>query len=639
MKRRQQKKKAVRAQPEATNKTRQIALCIFLIVATLTVYWQVLDHEFINYDDNEYITKNWNVQAGLTPESIAWAFTTGHFSNWHPITWLSHILDYQLYGLQPQGHLLTNLSLHIANALLLFLVLMRMTGAFWQCSFVATMFALHPFNAESVAWVAERKNVLSTFFWLLTMWFYLNYVEKPGVRKLGWVALFLALGLMSKPMLVTLPFVLLLMDYWPLKRLRFERGNFNSENPEENPDKNFNLLQLVREKISLFLLVAASSTATFIVQKSGGALQAMEVNTLPTRLTNAMVSYLVYLEKAAWPIELAVFYPHPGNTLASWKGAIAGAILVCITIFAVKKIQRAPYFAVGWFWYLGTLAPVIQIVQTGQHAMADRYAYIPLIGIFIILAWGLPELLADWRYRSKALSVSAGLLIPVLMLMTWVQVSHWKDSITVFRHAIGVAGHKYPDIALTHNNLGIALEERGNISEAIAQYQIAIKVKSDFAPPHNNLGNLLFATKKTDEAIIYFNSALKLRPDYAMAHNNLGIALEEKGEIKEALAHYREAVRIDPGLILAHYNLGIILKEKGALEEAVFHYREAIKLKPDFALAYVNLGNVLLTMRETEEAITQYRLAIKTNPNLALAQNNLKIALRQSEERGKPPSP
>jgi protein O-mannosyl-transferase len=621
MKHRQQKKKAPHPSTGEANKTRKIAICLFLIVATLAVYWQILEHEFVNYDDNEYITKNWNVKKGLSLESIKWAFTTGHFSNWHPVTWLSHMLDFQLYGLHPKGHLMTSLLLHVANTLLLFVILLRMTGAFWQSSFVAALFALHPFNVESVAWVAERKNVLSTFFWLLTMRAYLHYVEKPGAKEYGWVALFLTLGLMSKPMLVTLPFALLLMDYWPLKRLSFEQLNF--------ADNKVDLLRLVREKIPLFLIVVASSITTFIVQKSGGALQAMETNSLLTRLTNAMVSYIVYLEKTAWPKELAVFYPHPGNDLALWKGVVAGIALVCITIIAVKKIQRAPYFAVGWFWYLGTLTPVIQIVQTGQHAMADRYAYIPLIGIFIITAWGLSDLLTRWNHKDKAPVIFAGLLIP-LVATTWVQVGHWKNSITLFKHAINVTDSKYSDVALTHNNLGIVLEEKGQISEAMIHYRTAMKIKPDFALPHNNLGNVLFATKNTAEAIDYFNSALKLRPDYAMAHNNLGIALEQKGELEKAIAHYREAVKLNPDLVLAHYNLGIVLKEKGELEEAVSHYRKALKYKPDFALAHINLGNVLLGLQETQEAIIHYRLAIKINPALTLAHNNLKIALQRS---------
>ena len=538
------------------------------------------------------------------------------------------MLDFQLYGSHPKGHLLINLLIHIANALLLFLVLFRMTGALWQSGFVAAMFALHPFNVESVAWVAERKNVLSTFFWLLTMWAYIHYVEKPGLKRYGLIALFFTLGLMSKPMLVTLPFVLLMLDFWPLGRWRFLPES--EKNKASNGGEKFS--KLIREKIPFFIIVVGSSIITFIVQKSGGALKAMEDNSLSARIANAMVSYVTYLGKTFWPSGLSVFYPHPGDTLPAWQAFICAALLLGISFFAVQKMRKAPYLAFGWFWFLGTLVPVIQIVQTGAHAMADRYAYVPTIGLFIIIAWGLPDLLARWNHREKAPVIFAGLLIP-LMVATGNQVDHWKDSITLFKHAISVTDNKYPDIALTHNNLGIAQEEKGRISEAITHYRTAMKIKPDFALPHNNLGNVLFATKKTEEAITYYKSALKLNPDYAMAHSNLGIALEEKGEFEEAIAHYREAVRLEPNLVLAHYNLGIVLKEKGELEEAISHYRAAIKFKPDFVLAHINLGNVLLAIQKTDEAITHYRFAIKINPNHTLAHNNLKIALRQSETK------
>jgi protein O-mannosyl-transferase len=614
-----QKKKPLHPPIDETSKTRQIAIGIFLVIATLAVYWQVLDHEFVNYDDNEYLTKNWHVQSGLNGESVIWAFTTSHFKNWHPITWLSHIIDFQLFGLDPTGHHLVNLLFHLANSLLLFTVLFRLTGAIWQSGFVAALFALHPINVESVAWLAERKNVLSTFFWLLTMWAYIRYTENPSAKRYGWVALFLTLGLMSKPMLVTLPFVLLMMDYW--RQLQFEQE-----------DKRLDILSLIREKIPLFLIVVGSSIITFIAQKSGATLKSETILSLQARIVNALVSYWEYLEKTVWPTRLAVFYPHPGNALGLWKAILCSMALLGITAVAIRLIKKAPYFAFGWFWYLGTLVPVIGIVQAFKwmHGMADRYMYIPMIGIFIIVAWGLADLLARWNHQEKTPALFAGLLIP-FMVITWTQVGHWKNSITLFKHAISVTDTKYPDQALMHNNLGIVLEERGRISEAMTHYRTAMKIKPDFALPHNNLGNVLFATQNNEEAITYYNSALKLRPDYAMAHNNLGIALEKKGELEEAIAHYRKAVRLEPNLVLAHYNLGIVLKEKGELEEAIFHYQEALKYKPNFALAHINLGNVLLGMQEFDKAIIQYRLAIKIDPNLALAHNNLKIALLRSE--------
>jgi len=409
---------------DEANKTLKVVICIFLMVATFCIYSQIQDHEFINFDDDVYITNNLNVQAGLTSESFKWAFTTSHPPYWHPMTWLSHMLDYQLYGLHPKGHYLTNLFLHISSVLILFIVLLRMTGALWQSGFVAAMFALHPLNVESVAWIAERKNVLSTLFWLMTMWAYIHYAEKPTVKRYGLVFLFFTLGMMSKPMLVTLPFVLLLLDYWPLRRLKFEQERGGNEISEKNTARRSEVFRLVREKIPLFLLATGAGIVTFIVNKSGGAFQSMETISLSARLTNAMVSYLEYLGKMIWPRGLSILYPHPGNTLAVWQGILCGMALVGITIISIRLIRKVPYFAVGWFWYLGTLVPVIGIVQVGGHSMADRYAYIPLIGIFIIVAWGVPELISKWRYKEKVLSISVGILIFTLLITTWRQVSH-----------------------------------------------------------------------------------------------------------------------------------------------------------------------------------------------------------------------
>ena len=571
----------------------KISICILLVVTTLAVYWPTQDHEFINYDDKEYITENWNVKSKLTQDSITWAFTTSHAANWHPITWLSHMVDYQFYGSNPKGHHLTNLFFHTANALLLFFILFRMTGTLWQSGFVAALFALHPFNVESVAWVAERKSVLSTFFWFLTMWAYIHYSKKPGVKRYGLVALFFALGLMSKPMLITLPFVLLMMDYWPLRRLKL--GN-NNETTEQT-DSQTSLPCLIKEKIPLFLLTAVSCTMTLIVQKLGGALQGMEVFSQSARLTNAMVSYVVYLKKTVWPEGLAVLYPHPGNALAVWKGVLCAMALVGITAVAIKFIRKAPYFAFGWFWYLGTLAPVIGVVQVGAQAMADRYAYVSLIGIFIMVAWGVPELLAKWRHRNKVLVALAGIYIPALMVMTWSQVSHWKNSITIFKHAISVTDKVYPNFALAHANLGSALS----------------------------------AERKTEDAIFHFTKAIKLEPNFTLAHNNLGNALSDAGKTEEAISHYKLAIKLKPGYAAAHNNLGIALSNSRKIDEAISHYKMAIKFKPNFAQSHYNLGLDLLTAVKVQEAISHFKIAINLKPDFALARNNLKIALNISE--------
>jgi len=538
----------------------KVLICIFLVLATATIYSQVQDHEFLNFDDNKYITDNWNVQAGFTRESIHWAFTKSHYGEWQPITWLSYILDYQLYGLNPKGYLLTSLFFHIANSLILFMVLLRMTGALWQCSFVAALFAFHPLNVESVAWAAERKNVLSTLFWLLTMWAYIRYAEKPNIKRYGSMILFFILGLMSKPMLITLPFVLLLMDYWPLRRFKLGQEKGNGDIPEKYTDKGPDILRLVREKIPLFLLATGAGIVTFIVQKSGGVLQSMESISLSARLTNAMVSYLEYLEKTVWPKGLAIFYSHPGNALAAWKGILCGLALVGITAIVIKFIRKAPYFAVGWFWYLGTLVPVIGIVQAGVQAMADRYAYVPFIGIFIIVAWGVPELMAKWRHRNKVLIVLAGIWIPTLMVMTWTQVGHWKNSITIFKHTIRVTDKTYPTFALAHYNLGEALVTEGKNEEAISHYKMAIELNPDLAAAHYNLGNALFAEGKNEEAISHYKTAIKIKPDFAEAYSNIGAVLFNAKMTEEAIDYFKEAIRIRPDYAAAQKNLETALR-------------------------------------------------------------------------------
>jgi len=513
------------------NDTRaKVLICIFLIVATFCIYSQVQDHEFLNYDDNKYVTDNLNVQAGFTRESINWALTTSYFSEWQPITWLSYILDYQLYGLNPKGYHQTSLFFHIANSLILFMVLLRMTGALWQCSFVAALFAFHPLNVESVAWAAERKNVLSTLFWLLTMWAYIRYAEKPNIKRYGSMILFFILGLMSKPMLVTLPFALLLLDYWPLRRLKFEQERGGNETSEKNTARRSEVFRLVLEKIPLFLLSVVFSIINFIAATK--SLQAFSVP-LKERIIHSLITYLAYLQKMFWPSKLSSFYPYPENDLSVTQGIFCGMALVGITIISIRLIRKAPYFAVGWFWYLGTLVPVIGIfVQPGGQAMADRYAYVPLIGIFIIVAWGVPELISKWRYKEKVLSVSAGIIIPILLITTWWQVSHWKNSITIFKHAIRVTDKKYPNTARIHNNLGVAL----------------------------------FAKQKNEEAISHYKMAIKLKPDYAQAHYNLGFALFQKGEIKEAIDHYRETLKLKPDLVVAQKNLETALLRSEELE-------------------------------------------------------------------------
>jgi protein O-mannosyl-transferase len=642
----------------------KILICLFITISTFAVYSQIQDHNFINFDDPVYVTENLKLKDGLTLKSVIWAFTTSRDGNWFPITWISHLLDYQLFGLNSGGHHLTNLLLHIANALILFFVFVRITGTLWQSGFVAALFALHPFNVESVAWVAERKNVLSTFFWMLTLWTYTYYVCKPEVKRYLLVALCFVLGLMSKPMLVTLPFVLLLLDYWPLKRLRIVNKN-NTVSVENE----VSFYRLIFEKLPLLIFSVGSCFATYIVQKSAGAVYSSDLLPLQTRIVNALVSYIKYLEMMVWPKKLAILYLHSVPTLPLWKGLVCVVILACISIAVIQRAQRKPYLAVGWFWYLGTLVPVIGVVQVGVQAMADRYAYVPLIGIFIMVAWGIPDLLAKWRKKEKVLIVLAGLYISILMAVTWNQVSHWKNSITVFEHAIRVSDSQHPDFSRVHILLGNALKDKGLIEEAISLYKKAIKLNPNHSGAYNNLGGALLDKGFTEEAISHFKMSIKLNPDdfqahyilgtimlpfnkeeaifhiktaiklnpyFARSHDKLGVVLFLEGKIGEAVPHFLQAVKLKPDFALAYDHLGSVFFALGKYDEANLHYRLAIQLKPDLSPAHNNLGNSLYRQRKIEEAIPHFRRAIKLNPDNAQANKNLQKALHTLDELEKP---
>lgn len=629
-------------------------VCMFLVVATLAVYWKVQNHDFVNYDDHLYVIDNRHVQAGFTREGIIWAFTTIHASNWHPLTWLSHMLDCQIYGLNAGGHHLTNLLFHIVNTLLLFIVLKRMTGALWRSGLVAALFALHPLHVESVAWVAERKDVLSTFFWMLTMWAYVRYVERPGLNTYFFLLLFFILGLMSKPMLVTLPFVLLLMDYFPLGRLQL--GQYSKKiylGIQESP-----VIRLLWEKAPLFALAAASCVVTLHAQQSGGALASLDKFPLNIRIANALVSYVSYMGKTIWPRRLAVLYPH-ADMLPVWQAALAGLLLVCISILVIRAARRFPYLAVGWLWYLGTLVPVIGVVQVGAQSMADRYTYIPLIGLFIIIAWGVADLAARWRFRELVLAMSVGLVLLAFGIFTWLQVRHWHNSVALFKHTLNVTANNYvahnnlglvlarggslkeaishyyqaleinPNYAYTHNNLGIALAEQGRADAAISHYSVALRIKPDYAEVHNNLGVELALQGSLKEAIDHFSEALRLKPDCAKAHNNLGFALAERGRLDEAISHYSKALHINPDYSEAHNNLGFALAEQGRLEEAIGHYSEAVRIKPDDAEAHYNIGALFGKMGYYHEELHAYKQAIRLKPNYAKAYCNLGAAYAQ----------
>jgi tetratricopeptide (TPR) repeat protein len=640
---------------------------LFLILATLTVFWQVGSHEFVNFDDNVYVTENLYVQSGLTLRGLIWAFKTMHAGHWHPLTWLSHMLDCQLYGLNAGGHHLTNLVFHIASTLLLFLVLRQMTGALYRSCFVAALFALHPLRVESVAWVTERKDVLSVFFWMLTMWAYIRYVEQPKLQRYLLALLSFTLGLMSKPTVVTLPFVLLLLDYWPLGRFQLTPSSMNPKSPISksiNPSaRRMRILYLVREKIPFFGLCAASIVLTIFAAGRGEAIGTWEDYRLDMRVANALVSYVSYIGKMIWPSHLSIFYPYQ-EMLPLWKVVGSGLLLIGVSVLVIRFVRKLPYLAVGWFWYLGTLVPVIGLVQVGMQAMADRFTYVPLIGLFITITWSVTDILAGWHYRRIVLSITAGLLLLIFMILAKVQVRHWQNSITLFQHSLNVTADNHlshtnlgvalalqgktqeaidhfrqalrikPDFLGAHYSLGAALEREGRDQEAMEQYVGVLRIKPDRPEAHHSLGDLFFRQGKTQEAIQHLKEALRIKPDYPNAHNNLGTVLRREGRTQEAIRHFNEALRIEPYYPEAHNNLAGALEDLGKNQEAMEHYVEALRIKPDNAVVHNNLGILLFRQGQIREAIAHFNEALRNKPDYVSAYNNLGNALgRQGKIR------
>lgn len=570
----------------------EIIVCLFLIVTTLTVYWQVINYDFINYDDNDYITENLHVRAGWTVEGVVWAFTTNFHRHWHPLTWLSHMTDCQLFGLNPGWHHLSSLSLHLANTILLFFVFKLMTGALLQSAFVAAFFALHPLHVEPVAWIAARKELLCTFFWMLAMLAYVRYSKSPGVSRYMPVLLAFILSLMAKSMAVTLPFVLFLMDYWPLRRSQPGRPKeYRSVENRKFLNPIYQRLlefSLIWEKVLLFFFIGAASVIALsaMQQRTVSSLHILKL--LRTEHLIANVSYISYIVKTFWPINLAVPYPHH-PAASAWQDGGYGLLIICISLFVFWKRQQYPYLPVGWLWYLITLMPVIGIVGYGPTNMYDRYTYIPLIGLFTIIAWGAPDLLKAWRYKRIALAISTGILLSCFMTLTWFQVRNWKDSVTLFKHSLDVTANNYK----AHHNLGFALARQGKTEIAIEHYSKAISIKPNYAKAHHNLGVVLAEQGRLEEAINSYYKALSFGPRMAMSHYNLGLILAQQGKLEEAVEHYYKAINIKPDYAKAHYNLGFFLTKQGKLEEAIKHYSKAISINPDYENARRNLEHVL----------------------------------------------
>ncbi|HVO85319.1 MAG TPA: tetratricopeptide repeat protein [Syntrophobacteria bacterium] len=607
---------------------REFFIGVILFALTATVFWQVGSHDFIAFDDPEYVIDNPMVRAGLTLQGLKWAFSTFAAANWHPLTWLSHMLDCELFGLNPGRHHLASLFFHLLNTLLLFLVLVKMTTALWRSAVVAALFAIHPLHVESVAWIAERKDVLSTSFWMLTLWAYSRYAEKPG-RTSYLVALILyALGLMAKPMLVTLPFVLILLDYWPLGR--WPTGGLVHE-PRQHGGR---VASLFREKTPFILLAALSSTVTLIAQWQGGAVSPTEIIPLGVRLCNALVAYLLYLVKMVWPVGLAVFYPHPGPSLPLWLVLLAILVLVGVTLWVLRAGTGQPYLVTGWLWYLGTLLPVIGLIQVGDQAMADRYSYIPLIGPFMMISWGLPALAARWRLPRILLPILTATALSALLCVSWVQVRHWRDSVTLFAHTLSVTTNN----SRMHNNLANVLARQGKIEEALTHYEEALVIQPNAPQAQSNLGAVLVSMGRVEEGIGHYREALRLDPNLAAVHNNLGVVLAEQGKSEEALRHYLKAIELRPDYAEAHNNLGNLLADHGKLAEAVARFQEALRLQPFYPDAYNNLGVALARQDRLREAIPHFERALELQPDFEQARRNLATALQQEAQSGLPPA-
>ena len=591
----------------AKSRVTDLLVCLSLVAVTWAVFSQTLAHDFVNFDDHVYVYENPLVMSGLSTEGIIDAFTHTHARNWHPLTTLSHMFDCQLYGLKAGNHHITNVILHTIAALLLFLVLKQMTRALWQSAFVAALFAIHPLHVESVAWIAERKDVLSAVFFMLTLTAYARYGRAPSPPRYLLVTLLFAFGLMSKPMLVTLPFVLLLLDYWPLGRIGGQKSEVGSR-----------VRRLLTEKIPLFALSALSCIATLFAQRQDPS----AIDQLPFlwRLNNTFVSYVTYIWQMLWPARLAVFYPHPNNRLPLVEVILAIALLVVITLIVIYLRRTKPYLVTGWFWYLGMLVPVIGLVQVGEQAHADRYTYLPQIGLYIMITWAVGDLFSEStpRARRALVGVAAAIAIVGLGVRALVQASYWKNSETLWNHTLAVTGEN--DVA--HNNLGFLFLRRGELDKAISHFQAALDIRSRNTETHyslgaaliqNNLGNAFARKRLWDDAINHLQEAVRLRPDYADAYFNLGSVLFQRGRIEQAIAQWQKALAVRPRDAEARRNVADALRREGKLKEAISEYEQALNIAPEDSVALNNLAWILATssdasIRDGARAVT---LAVK----------------------------
>ena len=580
--------------------------CLLLIATTLFVFWPATRCDFLNYDDPDYFTSNPNVLSGLTSHNFIWAFTTGHAGNWHPLTWISLMLDAQVFGNNSFGPHFMNLMFHAANAALLFLLLRRLTSATWRSAFVAALFALHPLHVESVAWVAERKDVLSTFFALLALLSYAHYA-KEGRQSSFWCALvFSALGLMAKPMLVTLPFVLLLLDFWPLQRISNHGFQISS------------LRRLFLEKVPFFVLSAISCVVTFIAQQKGGAVVSLQKISMPERIENAFVSCERYLGETFWPDNLANPYPHPGHWELSLE-IYSVALIAGLSAIAILFARKFPFLPAGWFWFVGTLIPVIGLVQVGDAAMADRYTYFPLIGIFIIVVWSAGFTFANWRVPNSLAYLCAAIVLAACAIRTHDQLCYWRNSGTLFSHTLAVTENNY----VAENNLGTWLSAQGKVPEAMECFRRSLEIKADNPDALYNLGNAFSKSGNWDEAIADYRQALQTAPNSADILNNLGFALAAKKQLAEAISCFESALKLNYDSADTHNNLATVYFMEENFDAAVKHYREAIRISPDNPQLYANLGDALVRQNNIPEAVQNYQKSSRLNPGDARIRGKL----------------
>ncbi len=644
-------------------------ICALLLAATFAAYWRALDNGFVTFfDDGIYITSNPHVQAGLSSNSIAWALTSMRCANWHPVTWVSHMADCSLYRLMPTGHHLTSILIHAVTTLLLFLLLNRLTKSQWRSAFVAALFAVHPLHVESVAWIAERKDVLSALFLVLIMWAYVWYTERPSTRRYLLLASAFALGLMSKPMLVTLPLLLLLLDYWPLGRsdqssmISDQLSVISDQSGSHIPStKHRARWHLLLEKAPLLMLSAASCMITFVAQRQSLAVGSLDEMGMGMRVSNALVTYVSYIGKALWPMRLGAFYPYPMHPFPAWQVAGSALLIIAITLLVCRYGKTHRYLPVGWLWYLGTLVPVIGLMQVGAQAMADRYTYIPLIGIFIMVAWGIPESLGVWGYggmgeedsntpkrlysRTWPLAVAAVVAIMALTVRAHDQARYWRDSVTLLQHAVDITTDNYP----AHLLLGNALAGEGKYDDAVGQFHMALKIAPEYALAHDSLGAVLASQGKLGQAEKELRESVRLYPGYAEAHRNLGKVLAKQKRWPEAAAEYQASLQLQPDSANAHNNLGNVYLNQGNLRNAIAEYREALRLDPNLkeakdsldaalqgrtgnagqfaeAVHHYNAGVALQSQDKIDQAIHEYQQALQARPEFAQAHSNLALA-------------